>query len=49
MFDGRGEDLLAWRPVTDVDVVGPDLDVTPSGVVRLAPVQVDATWNVESG
>jgi ABC-2 type transport system ATP-binding protein len=49
MFDRSGEDLLAWRPITDVDVVGPDLDVTPSGVVRLAPVQVDATWNVESG
>jgi ABC-2 type transport system ATP-binding protein len=48
VFDGRGEDLVPWRPVADVDVLGPDLDPMPSGVVRLAPVHVDATWTVDT-
>ncbi|MFI5053491.1 MAG: ABC transporter ATP-binding protein [Acidimicrobiia bacterium] len=47
IFDGSGEDLVAWRPVTNLDVVGPDLDATPSGVVRLAPVHVDASWSID--
>ena len=45
VFTPNGEDLLAWQPVTNVDVFGPDLDVAPSGVLRLAPVHVNATWS----
>ena len=48
IFDTNGEDLLGWRPVADVDVHGPDLDATPSGVMRLAPVHVQATWSVQA-
>jgi hypothetical protein len=44
-FDGGGRDLLPWRPVADIDVHGPALDPAPSGVVRLAPVHVQATWD----
>ena len=43
-FEGSGADLVPWRPVTDVDVYGPDLDPSPNGVVRLAPVHVSTRW-----
>jgi ABC-2 type transport system ATP-binding protein len=44
-FDRAGGDLVPWHPVADVDVHGPMLDPAPSGVVRLAPVHVRATWD----
>jgi ABC-2 type transport system ATP-binding protein len=44
-FDPHGTDLVSWQPVADVDVHGPMLDPAPSGVVRLAPVHVHATWD----
>jgi hypothetical protein len=28
-------------------VAGPSLDAAPRGIVRLAPVHVDAAWDVE--
>lgn len=37
--------LLPWHPAARFDVTGPDLDRPPYGVMRLAPVHVDATWN----
>jgi len=43
-FAPGGIDLVPWQPVADVDVHGPFLDPLPSGVVRLAPVHVQATW-----
>src|SRR5262249_37543946 len=43
---GLDRDLVPWSPAADFDVVGPTLDQTPSGVVRLAPVHVDASWRV---
>jgi ABC-2 type transport system ATP-binding protein len=46
-FDRSGSDLVPWHPVADVDVHGPVLDPAPSGVVRLAPVHVRATWDSE--
>jgi ABC-2 type transport system ATP-binding protein len=46
-FDPAGHDLLSWHPVMHFDVAGPDLDWSPRGVVRLAPVLVQATWEVE--
>jgi hypothetical protein len=42
----RSADMLGWRPVTHFDVIGPDLDVAPPGIVRQAPVHVAATWDV---
>ena len=39
-------DLLPWQPVTRVDVAGPELDATPRGIVRLAPVHVPSAWTV---
>jgi len=43
-----GGDLLGWHPVSSFDVLGPDLDQGPPGIVRLAPVHVVAHWEVES-
>ena len=45
-LDGAGRDLSAWQPLGSFDVVGPDLDPAPPGVMRLAPVHVEAAWNV---
>jgi ABC-type polysaccharide/polyol phosphate transport system ATPase subunit len=42
-----GREVITWQPVTSVDVGGPDLDPAPRAVVRLAPVHVPSTWDVE--
>ena len=47
-FGGGKRDLLAWHPAAHFDVLGPDLDAAPRAVARLAPVHVDADWNVET-
>jgi len=45
---GRGrENELTWHPLTRFDVTGKSLDRTPRGVARLAPVHVDASWQIE--
>jgi ABC-2 type transport system ATP-binding protein len=46
-FDRGGGDIVPWHPITDVDVHGPGLDPAPSGVVRLAPVHVQASWDTQ--
>jgi ABC-type polysaccharide/polyol phosphate transport system ATPase subunit len=46
MFDTAGNELLSWHPCAHFDVAGPDLDAGPLAVVRLAPVHVEATWEV---
>jgi ABC-type polysaccharide/polyol phosphate transport system ATPase subunit len=45
-LDEAGLDLSAWQPRGSFDVRGPDLDPAPPGVMRLAPVHVDAAWSV---
>jgi ABC-type polysaccharide/polyol phosphate transport system ATPase subunit len=40
-------EVLSWQPVASVDVGGPDLDPVPRAVVRLAPVHVPSSWDVE--
>ncbi len=45
IFSKRG-DPMGWQPLTHFDVIGPDLDESPSGIVRLAPVYVAASWDV---
>jgi ABC-type polysaccharide/polyol phosphate transport system ATPase subunit len=42
-----GREVITWQPVASVDVGGPDLDPAPRAVVRLAPVHVPSTWEVE--
>lgn len=44
---GRESELLAWQPAAELHVAGPLLDDAPPAVVRLAPVHVDATWEVD--
>ena len=44
---GRRRDLLPWHRVTSFQVVGPRLDPPPAGVVRAAPVQVEAAWAIQ--
>jgi len=46
IFDVKGRELLPWHPAAEFDARGPDLDSPPRGVVRLAPVHVDATWRL---
>jgi ABC-type polysaccharide/polyol phosphate transport system ATPase subunit len=40
----RNIQFLPWSPVLAMDVVGADMGPGPRGVVRLAPVYVDAKW-----
>jgi len=47
MFEGAKRDPLPWHPATYFDVAGPSLDAAPRGIVRLAPVHVDAAWEVD--
>jgi ABC-2 type transport system ATP-binding protein len=43
--DGN-QDILPWHRATSFDVIGPTLDPTPRGVVRAAPIHVDAAWEL---
>jgi ABC-type polysaccharide/polyol phosphate transport system ATPase subunit len=47
IVDGGGQEILRWQPAAPFDVSGPDLAPTPQGIVRVAPVMVKATWQVE--
>jgi ABC-type polysaccharide/polyol phosphate transport system ATPase subunit len=44
LFDSRLHGLVPWQAVQTVDVAGPELDPTPPGVVRQAPVHIDVSW-----
>ncbi|MDR7418866.1 MAG: ABC transporter ATP-binding protein [Armatimonadota bacterium] len=44
VVDAVKHELLPWQPVTRFEVAGPDLDRPPRGIVRLAPVHVETTW-----
>jgi ABC-type polysaccharide/polyol phosphate transport system ATPase subunit len=46
ILDERGKELLRWQPAARFDVQGPDLEPAPQGIVRLSPVQVEASWEV---
>ena len=41
--------LLPWQPVVPIEVFGPEVDAPPMGVVRLAPVHVDSSWQAIQG
>ncbi len=42
----QSSDELGWQPVAGFDVIGPDLDTAPAGIVRQVPVHVPASWDV---
>jgi ABC-type polysaccharide/polyol phosphate transport system ATPase subunit len=48
IYDSPGRELLPWHPITHFDVVGPELDAAPPATARLAPVHVDARWEVST-
>jgi ABC-type polysaccharide/polyol phosphate transport system ATPase subunit len=41
----NGQELLAWQPLAQFDVYGPELDAAPRAIVRLSPVHVDSRWS----
>lgn len=45
--NAAGADLTPWHPVSSLEVLGPDLDPSLPGVLRLSPVFVESSW-VES-
>ncbi|CAN5742329.1 hypothetical protein BH20ACT2_BH20ACT2_09940 [soil metagenome] len=45
-FQGR-LDPMPWHPAARFEVLGPRLDPPPQAVMRLAPVHVDARWQIE--
>jgi ABC-type polysaccharide/polyol phosphate transport system ATPase subunit len=45
----NGQQLLAWQPLGQFDVYGPDLDAAPRAIVRLSPVHVDSRWEIAAG
>jgi ABC-2 type transport system ATP-binding protein len=47
IFEGAW-DLLPWHPISEFNVLGPELSPTPRGVVRLAPVELPPTWEVRA-
>jgi ABC-type polysaccharide/polyol phosphate transport system ATPase subunit len=47
-YTADGEELVAWQPATRFDLYGPGLIAPPLGIVRLAPVHVDSSWELPS-
>jgi len=42
----NGQELLAWQPLAQFDVYGPELDAAPRAIVRLSPVHVESRWSI---
>jgi ABC-type polysaccharide/polyol phosphate transport system ATPase subunit len=42
----QGEELIAWQPLTEFDMYGPELDAAPRAVVRLSPIHVESSWAI---
>lgn len=43
----QGEELIGWQPLAEFDAYGPELDAAPRAVVRLSPIHVDSTWQID--
>jgi ABC-type polysaccharide/polyol phosphate transport system ATPase subunit len=43
----QGDELIGWQPLTEFDVYGPELDAAPRAVVRLSPIHVEASWEIQ--
>jgi ABC-type polysaccharide/polyol phosphate transport system ATPase subunit len=47
VFEGGSRDALPWQPAARFDVVGPNPDRGPQGIVCQAPLHIEAGWEVE--
>jgi len=43
----QGDELVAWQPLTSFDVYGPELDAAPRAIVRLSPIHVESSWEIQ--
>jgi ABC-type polysaccharide/polyol phosphate transport system ATPase subunit len=43
----QGEELVAWQPLTEFDIYGPELDAAPRAIVRLSPLHVASEWEID--
>jgi ABC-type polysaccharide/polyol phosphate transport system ATPase subunit len=43
----NGEELVAWQPLSQFQVYGPELDAAPRAVVRLSPLHIESDWAIE--
>jgi len=43
----QGDELVAWQPLVEVDVHGPELDAAPRAIVRLSPVHAETDWTID--
>ncbi len=43
----QGDELIGWQPLAEFDVYGPELDAAPRAVVRLSPIHVESSWEIE--
>jgi ABC-2 type transport system ATP-binding protein len=47
IFDPKHRELLLWHPREELEVTGPDV-FPPPGIVRVAPIHVEAEWDTAS-
>ena len=43
----NNRDLLGWHPAAHFDIAGPELTAAPRGIVRQAPIHIDAEWTID--
>jgi hypothetical protein len=43
----NGPELVGWQPMAHFDVYGPELDAAPTAVVRLSPLHIESSWDIE--
>lgn len=43
----QGDELIGWQPLTEFDAYGPELDAAPRAVVRLSPIHVESSWEIQ--
>ncbi len=43
----QGDELIGWQPMAEFDIYGPELDAAPRAVVRLSPIHVDSSWEIQ--
>jgi ABC-type polysaccharide/polyol phosphate transport system ATPase subunit len=43
----NGEQLVGWQPLSPFDVYGPELDAAPTAIVRLSPIHVESSWEID--
>ena len=47
VFGEQGQDITPWQPAAHFQIVGQPLDEAPVGIVRLAPLQIEADWSIQ--